>query len=360
MPGTFGDVLYGLNVDFSGSTPISGNINLNGELLVGAIVAPFIRPYVPTGSNGLVVNTGPGTIDFTLANIPNSALQNSTFTVSAGTGLSGGGGVSLGSAVTLNLSTPVNATNGGTGVSNPTAHSIQVGAGSSALTQIAVGSTGQVLQANTAADPSWSTSTYPSSSGGTGKILYDNGTNFIESTPTFPASASATSRKIIVSDGTNWVASTETYAVPGTNNNVMTSDGTNWTSATPKVIYKTISLTAAQMNALNGSPITIVNAVSGQVIWVVQAIAEFAGTSAFSAAGSTVQLQIGSTAITAALPTSFFTGTVVQYYWPWPLVSVTTWAGSTYQNVALTINNPGTNLSGTGSLCNFSVVYYVI
>jgi len=78
MPGTFGDVIYGLNVDFSGSSPVSGNININGELLVGATVSPFIRPYVPTGSNGLIVNTGPGTIDFSLANIPNSALQNKT------------------------------------------------------------------------------------------------------------------------------------------------------------------------------------------------------------------------------------------------------------------------------------------
>lgn len=118
------------------------------------------------------------------------------------------------------------------------------------------GSTGNLLQSNAAAAPSFSTATHPSTSGAAGKvvisdgtnwimstptypntsaavnkIMISDGTNWIASTPTFPVSASATSRKIIVSDGTNWVASTETYAVPGTSGNVMTSDGTNWVSS---------------------------------------------------------------------------------------------------------------------------------
>jgi hypothetical protein len=87
------DVVYGTNVDFTGTSPISGQINLNGELLVGASVAPFIRAYVPTGSRGVSISTGPGTLDFSLANVPNTALQNSTINVIAGPGLSGGGSV---------------------------------------------------------------------------------------------------------------------------------------------------------------------------------------------------------------------------------------------------------------------------
>ena len=103
MPGIDNSVLFADNIDFSGNFPVSGEINLNGELLVGANIAPFIRPYVPTGSNGLVVNTGQGTIDFNLANIPNSALQHSSVTVTAGAGLSGGGTVSLGGTITIAL-----------------------------------------------------------------------------------------------------------------------------------------------------------------------------------------------------------------------------------------------------------------
>lgn len=51
---------------------------------------------------------------------------------------------------------------GGTGRATLTAHSVLVGAGTTAITQVASGTTGQVLQTNTGADPTWSTATYPS------------------------------------------------------------------------------------------------------------------------------------------------------------------------------------------------------
>ena len=70
------------------------------------------------------------------------------------------------------------------------------------------GTTGNILQSNAAAAPSFSTATYPSTATGTGKILR--------------------------ADGTNWVASTATYPdTAGTSGNVLTSDGTNWTSSAP-------------------------------------------------------------------------------------------------------------------------------
>src|SRR5208282_2388083 len=103
MAGISGSTLYADNIDFTGTYPVSGQINLNGELLVGATVAPFIRPYVPTGSNGVSIATGPGTLDFSLANVPNIALQNSTINVIAGSGLSGGGAVALGGSVSLQV-----------------------------------------------------------------------------------------------------------------------------------------------------------------------------------------------------------------------------------------------------------------
>jgi hypothetical protein len=43
------------------------------------------------------------------------------------------------------------------------------------------GLTGQVLQANTGTNPSWSTATYPSTAGTSGNVLTSNGTNFISS-----------------------------------------------------------------------------------------------------------------------------------------------------------------------------------
>ncbi len=59
-----------------------------------------------------------------------------------------------------------------------TPHAIQIGAGSATLTQLAIGSTGQVLQANSAADPTWSTATYPSTTT-ISQILYSSSANVV-------------------------------------------------------------------------------------------------------------------------------------------------------------------------------------
>jgi hypothetical protein len=128
--------------------------------------------------------------------------------------------------------TDIAVADGGTGRNTATAYALLAGGTTStgAHQSLATGSTGQILQsAGSAALPTFSTATYPSTAGTSGKILVSDGTNIVSSTPTFP-NASATSGKMIKSDGTNWVASTETYAAPSTSGNVMQSDGTNWTS----------------------------------------------------------------------------------------------------------------------------------
>lgn len=93
----------------------------------------------------------------------------------------------------------------GTGRASATAYAPIVGGTTSTGAQqsTASGSAGQIFQsAGNAAVPTWSTPTYPSTSG--------------------------TARKKLVSDGTNNVYSTETWAVPGSAGNVLRSDGTNW------------------------------------------------------------------------------------------------------------------------------------
>ncbi len=95
------------------------------------------------------------------------------------------------------------------------------------------GSTGNILQSNSAAAPSFSTSTYPSTASTSGKIIASDGTNFIQSTATFPV-GSATAGKIMQSDGTNWVASTLTWpTTSGTAGKVVISNGTNNVYSTP-------------------------------------------------------------------------------------------------------------------------------
>ena len=98
---------------------------------------------------------------------------------------------------------------GGTNRATLTVNGVLVGAATSAITQLAAGNTGQVLQSGGAsADPAYSTATYPSVATGTGKILQADGTNWIASTPTYPDTA-GTSGNALTSDGTNWSSSAQ-------------------------------------------------------------------------------------------------------------------------------------------------------
>lgn len=95
-------------------------------------------------------------------------------------------------------------------VGTVTQFDVLVGGASSAIASVGPGSAGQaLLSGGNAANPAYSTPTYPSTSGTSGKVLISNGTNNVYSTPTFP-NVSATTGKIIISDGTNWIASTPT------------------------------------------------------------------------------------------------------------------------------------------------------
>jgi len=76
------------------------------------------------------------------------------------------------------------------------------------------GTTGNFLQSNAAAAPSWSTATFPSVGGAAGNILISNGTNYIASTSLWPNTV-GTAGKILRSDGTVNAYTTSTY--PDTN-----------------------------------------------------------------------------------------------------------------------------------------------
>ncbi len=79
---------------------------------------------------------------------------------------------------------------GGTGRATLTNHGVLVGAATSAITQLAAGSAGQVLQSGGAsADPAYSTATYPSTAGTNLNVLTSDGTNW---TSTAPAASSKT------------------------------------------------------------------------------------------------------------------------------------------------------------------------
>ncbi len=158
-----------------------------------------------------------------------------------------------------------------------TQHAVQIGSTtSSTLASVSVGTTGQVFQANTTADPTWSTATYPSTATGTGKILRANGTNWVATTATFPDTA-------------------------GTSGNVLTSDGTNWSSSAASgpgglTLTTSVTLTSAQIKALHGTPVEVIPAQgTGKVVVVISGISKFTygGTNVFIAgAGSTQRVSL--------------------------------------------------------------------
>lgn len=76
---------------------------------------------------------------------------------------------------------------GGTGQTTLTNHGVLVGAATAAITQLAAGSAGQVLQSGGAsADPAYSTATFPTTATGTGTLLRADGTNWVATTSTYP------------------------------------------------------------------------------------------------------------------------------------------------------------------------------
>ena len=249
-------------------------------------------------------------------------------------------------------------------------YDILVGGAANAIVSVGPGSAGQVLQSGgNAANPSYSTATYPSSSGGTGKILYDNGTNFVESVPTFPAAASATARKIIVSDGTNWVASTETWAVPGTSGNVLTSNGTNWTSAAASgagLTSVTLTLTSAQIKALHATPITIVSAPASGIILIPFLVVMryiYGGTNAFTAAASqTVSLQYanGGVFTYVVIDTPTLAGTTTKRGWAGGLTSALSGSTDNSAQALVLINPQATEVTGNAGNNNTAevILYY--
>lgn len=92
--------------------------------------------------------------------------------------------------------------------------------------------TGRVLTSNAAAEPSWSTATFPSTGGTAGNVLISNGTNYIASTSLWPNTVGSAG-KIIRSDGTTNAYSTSTFADTYAINTILYNASANTVSGLP-------------------------------------------------------------------------------------------------------------------------------
>lgn len=159
----------------------------NGQIPIGSIGSdPVLANITSTGSTISITN-GPGTINLEAAGgkVVQTLTGNSGGAISPTAGninTLGTGSITIvgsGSTLTTEL----------TGLTN---HAIQIGAGTATLTQLGAGTTGQVLQTNTTADPTWSTATYPSTTTAN-QILYSSATNTV--------SGLATANKAVLTTG---------------------------------------------------------------------------------------------------------------------------------------------------------------
>jgi hypothetical protein len=113
------------------------------------------------------------------------------------------------------------------GAISATARGVLVSDNSSVPSMLASASTtGQILQGSTTGAPTWSTATYPSTSGTSGTLMQSNGTNFVNTTATYPGTSGSTGT-ILRSNGTNWVNSTSTFADTYSASTLLYSNGAN-------------------------------------------------------------------------------------------------------------------------------------
>jgi len=209
MAGINNDVLYGLNVDFSGGHPVVGKVTADGQLLIGSTASPYIKVATLTaGTNIGVVNasgsitvafsgilpvssggTGASTLTGILIGNGTSAIGASTVTqygmVVAGasntvssiapSATSGVPLISQGAAANPAYGTVVVA-GGGTGAVTLTDGGILLGSGTNAITATAQPTDGQLLIGDTGTDPVLASLTAPAAgftiTGGAGTITF--------------------------------------------------------------------------------------------------------------------------------------------------------------------------------------------
>ena len=225
---------------FDGRVPVSTNSTIG--ISVGATTIDFTAlvtsvntitgnsggPESPSAGNFNILGTGSITVvgSANTETIQLTGLTNHNLLIGAGTATitnvapsatSGVPVISQGAAADPTFGTAVVA-GGGTGRVTLTNHGVLVGAGTTAITQLAAGSAGQVLQSGGAsADPAYSTASYPSTSGTTGTILRSNGTNFVNTSATYPSSTTA--NQILYSSATNVIGQITTAV-----NRILTTD----------------------------------------------------------------------------------------------------------------------------------------
>lgn len=219
MAGFENSVLICDNVNFNTGLPKPhfGLITTDGQLIIGSTALNAGGTHLNIGTlsssnSTITITNGPGTISLTAGSqLANRYTADSGVAAPAANNLNvfgSGSFTTTGAASNLTLSL--------TGLTN---HAVLVGAGTSTITKVGpTGTAGQVLQSGgAAADPAFSTATFPATATGTGTILRADGTNWVATTATYPATT--TSQQILYSTAANVIGqlTTANSALAATN-----------------------------------------------------------------------------------------------------------------------------------------------
>ena len=197
----YAPVYFGAANELSSLGPLT-----DGELVIGSTGAAPVAASLTSADNTIVFTAGPGSLDLVVSDIfatsyltddANSAVPLAgVLTVSGGTNIATS---SVGSTVRIALDGIVDVTNGGTGVSDPTDHSLLVGSGAGAMTELGVATDGELVIGSTGADPVLGNIT---SAGGTITVTNGAGTINVETVGSSMAwSVVGASTPLVVSQG---------------------------------------------------------------------------------------------------------------------------------------------------------------
>lgn len=246
----------------SAGVPVITALATDGQLIIGSTAGAPAAASITSSDSSITITPGSNSISLT---VTGGTSVGKTITGNTGGALSPTAGnwnivgtgstTAAGSGSTLTVQL--------TGLTN---HALQVGAGTATLTQLASGTTGQILQTNTGADPTWSTATYPSTATSTGTILRANGTNWVATTATYPTTTTA--NQILYSSATNVIGeiTTANNSILSTNGSGVPSLGTSLSNDytfTSSTAAATRTLTVSNTDNTSGSSTAIILAKTG-------------------------------------------------------------------------------------------------
>lgn len=206
--------------------------------------------------------------------------------------------------------------------------------GSSGIPSILAGpgTTGQVLQANAAAAPSYSTATYPSVATGTGTLLRADGTNWVATTSTYPTTNAVST--LLYASASNVMSALATG-----------NDGVLITSHTGVPSWLAGGTTGQILTATTNSPPTWAAAAAGGTTWSVI-------TADQSAVAANGYICNKAGLLTLTLPASSAIGDIIE------VTGINTalgWKIAQNANQQIFFGTTSTTLGATGSIASVNI-----